>query len=228
MIPGMRLFIVRHGTTAWNRAHKLQGRTDIPLDEQGVQMARESGKTLLEEGLRFDLVYSSPLSRAFETARLLAPYADVVKDDRLVELLFGECEGQVTDIMLGSSDSPFRFFRKDPVRYNEDIVSAGGETLDELLLRTSDFMRDCVEPFAGSDKNILVSGHGALNRGLLMHVRGTSDLSEFWGMGLQTNCGITEVNVSVDDGVVKYGVPGECKTYYDESMKIDPVKPLLS
>lgn len=228
MIPGMRLFIVRHGTTAWNRAHKLQGRTDIPLDEQGVQMARESGKTLLEEGLRFDLVYSSPLSRAFETARLLAPYADVVKDDRLVELLFGECEGQVTDIMLGSSNSPFRFFKKDPVRYNEDIVSAGGETLDELLLRTSGFMRDCVEPFAGSDKNILVSGHGALNRGLLMHVRGTSDLSEFWGMGLQTNCGITEVNVSVDDGVVKYGVPGECKTYYDESMKIDPVKPLLS
>ena len=224
----MKLFIVRHGTTVWNRLHKVQGRTDIPLDEQGVLMAKTSGETLLKSGFRFDMVYSSPLARAYETAKLLVPYADVVKDDRLVELLFGECEGQVSDIMLASVDSPFRFFKKDPIQYNRDIVTVGGESLDDLLLRTSEFMRECVEPFAGSDNNIMISGHGGLNRGLLMHVRGTSDLSEFWGMGLQVNCGITEVDVTLDNGVVKYGAPGECKIYYDESMKIDPVKPLLS
>ena len=129
----MEIYIVRHGTTAWNRVHKLQGRTDTPLDDQGVLMAEMSGHDLKDKGIFFDMVFSSPLQRAHETARLLAPYAAVVTDDRLTELCFGLCEGNITDDMLASSDSPFRFFKKDPVRYNESAKLVEAESLDELL-----------------------------------------------------------------------------------------------
>ena len=219
---------MRHGTTAWNVKHKLQGRTDIPLDDRGVLMARLTGQTLQEKGISFDLVFSSPLIRAYETAQIIAPYASIVKDERLLELSFGLCEGHVTDDMLKSDTDPFRFFKKDPVKYNEEIQNVDGESLDSLLARTSSFMREVIEPYAGTDKRILISGHGALNRGLLMHIRGISDLSEFWGTGLQANCGITGVEVSLSqEETPVYGTPGESMIYYDEDLKIDPNKDLV-
>ena len=219
----MELYIARHGTTEWNRQHRLQGRTDTPLDEQGVLMAETSGKNMQEQGLTFDLVYSSPLCRAYETAKLLAPGKEVVKDERLTELLFGEFEGCVSDDLLTSETSPFRFFKSDPVRYNELAHLFGGESLDELVARTRDFLVEMVEPHAGEDIKILVSGHGALNRGLLMHVRGIEDLSEYWGMGLQVNCGIIKTDVTLNDNKTpEYGTPGKCMIFYDESLVIDP------
>lgn len=219
---------MRHGTTAWNVEHKLQGRTDIPLDDRGVLMAELTGQTLKEKGVRFDLVFSSPLIRALETARLIAPYAQASTDERLVELSFGQCEGKVTDIMLRSDDCPFRFFKKDPVKYNEEIRLADGESLDSLLERTSDFLREVIEPYAGTSKRILISGHGALNRGLLMHIRGTSDLSGFWGTGLQANCGMTKVDVSLSrEETPVYKTTGESMIFYDESLMIDPSKDLV-
>ena len=218
----MEIFVVRHGTTEWNRKRKIQGGTDIPLDDKGILMAEMSGQTMLRQGITFDHVFSSPLSRAYETARLLVPYLDVVKDDRLSELVFGEFEGGVSDEMLSSNDSPFRFFRTDPVRYNELAPSHGGESLESLVARTTEFMKEVIEPLASTCKRVLISGHGALNRGLLMYVRGTNDLSDYWGMGLQVNCGITPVTLDIVDGTPRYGTPGECVIYYDESLKVDP------
>lgn len=220
----MELYIARHGTTEWNRKHKLQGRTDTPLDEIGMMMAEESGINLKKEGITFDLVYSSPLVRAYETAKRLAPGVEVVKDDRLVELLFGQMEGEVSDVLLTSTTSPFRFFKSDPVKYNECAHLFGGESLEDLIRRTGDFMRECVEPHAGTDMKILISGHGALNRGLLMHVKGITDLNAYWGMGLQSNCAITKVDVTLaEDGKTpKYGTPGPSKIYYEETLRIDP------
>jgi len=222
----MELFILRHGTTEWNRKHKLQGRTDTPLDSTGILMAEASGRTLKDMGITFDLVLSSPLQRARETARLIAPGAEIITDERLTELSFGQMEGEVTDVMLQSSDSPFRFFKNDPARYNAEAPSAGGESLDELLVRTAAFMRDRIEPLASTDKKVLISGHGAMNRGLLMHVRGLSDLGHFWDGGLQVNCGITEVSLTAPHGVPVYGEAGKCRFYYDESLMIDPEKML--
>ena len=63
------LYIIRHGKTDWNELHKLQGRTDIPLNENGRQMAREAGQRYKE--VHFDICFCSPLVRAKETAELL-------------------------------------------------------------------------------------------------------------------------------------------------------------
>ena len=62
------LYIMRHGRTDWNEQYRLQGGTDIPLNEEGRRMAREAAETYRD--VEFDLCYVSPLQRARETAEL--------------------------------------------------------------------------------------------------------------------------------------------------------------
>ena len=64
------LYLVRHGETDWNRQHRIQGLTDIPLNETGRAQARATGRLLSRRS--FDGIYASPLDRAMETARIIA------------------------------------------------------------------------------------------------------------------------------------------------------------
>ena len=67
----MELYIIRHGQTIWNATGRLQGHTDIDLDERGRASAIDLGNKLESEGITFDAIYSSPLSRAYETACII-------------------------------------------------------------------------------------------------------------------------------------------------------------
>ena len=89
-----RFFLVRHGETEWNRLRKIQGISDIPLNDTGRSQAAALGDILSKH--RFDLIVSSPLSRALETAQIVArklgmPAPLVIQD--LVERNYGEAEG---------------------------------------------------------------------------------------------------------------------------------------
>jgi uncharacterized phosphatase len=88
------LVLVRHGETEWNRIGRVQGRTDIPLNATGREQARAAGRRLAGE--RFDAVVSSPLSRAADTARIIADelgLGEVELVDDLVERDYGPAEG---------------------------------------------------------------------------------------------------------------------------------------
>ena len=103
------------------------------------------------------------------------------------------------------------------------------ETLDAMLDRTACFIDQVIAPFIfdsgdavdGSQiENILICGHGALNRALLMNFRGINDLREFWGTGLQPNCGITKITCTCDDrGRIIYDVQDECMVLYDKELE---------
>ncbi|WP_309081417.1 histidine phosphatase family protein [Zhihengliuella sp.] len=97
-----RLVMVRHGETDWNAAGRLQGQVDIPLNETGKAQAREAGEALArraaEEGFTWEIVATSPLGRAVESAELIAEVLGVEvgdQDDDLVERAYGELEGLV-------------------------------------------------------------------------------------------------------------------------------------
>lgn len=88
------LYLVRHGETDWNRARRVQGRTDVPLNDTGRAQARATGRLLARR--RWDAVLSSPLSRAVETAQLIAaeiglPEPEVFEG--IMERDYGEAEG---------------------------------------------------------------------------------------------------------------------------------------
>lgn len=89
----MKLFLVRHGETDWNKINKLQGSTDIPLNDKGREQAQRAAEKLKEK--EFDMILSSPLKRAYETAQIINKYHNkkIKKDIELVERDFGRLEG---------------------------------------------------------------------------------------------------------------------------------------
>lgn len=111
------LYIMRHGKTEWNELHKLQGRTDIPLNEEGRQMAKIAGEKYKD--INFDVCYCSPLVRAKETAKLVLEGRNVpiIYDERLREMSFGIYEGMENPAK--ATDSPIRTFFKEPENTKE-------------------------------------------------------------------------------------------------------------
>ncbi len=89
----MKLYVTRHGETAWNKENKVCGRTDLPLTEKGREQAKETGKKL--SGVHFDRVVCSPMLRARETAALICEGREVVTERHreLIEQDYGLCEG---------------------------------------------------------------------------------------------------------------------------------------
>ena len=239
----MKIYLLRHGTTDWNAARRIQGQTDIPLDAEGERIAKLTGEALAAEGITFSHVFSSPLRRAYRTAQLAAPGAEILTDPRITELNFGAFEGLSVEEMQNDAHCAFRFFRADPFLYNEEIRKLHAadpenesETLTALCARTESFIRERIDPLvraeAGADlagrtagptasgtpagTNILISGHGAMNRGLMMYFRNTKDLRAFWGRGLQANCGIFLIEASVSaSGEVLYHTEEDCRIFYN-------------
>lgn len=87
-----RLTLIRHALTDWNSNGRLQGHLDCPLSDEGRAQARALAKRVGTSEI--DLLYSSPLVRAVDTARLAFPTADVITDPRLMELDFGAFQGR--------------------------------------------------------------------------------------------------------------------------------------
>lgn len=85
----MKLYMIRHGQTEWNKEKRLQGRADIPLNAYGIQLAEETRDGLL--GVRFDIAFTSPLKRAKKTAQILLEGQEVklIEDERIIEIGFG-------------------------------------------------------------------------------------------------------------------------------------------
>lgn len=221
----MEIYLARHGTTAWNATHKIQGRSDTELDALGLEMARQSGMKFISQGITFDKVFSSPLKRALETARLLASSDEIITDPRLIELSFGPFEGKTVEDMTEDPSCPFRHFKTAPELYNISVKDLpGAETLTDLISRASCFMKDQIEPLSAG--RILISGHGALNRALLMYMMSEEDLSRFWGTGLQSNCGITKISCSTTGGSVRYELQDMCSIFYDPAL-LDQISSLL-
>ena len=172
------LYIMRHGKTDWNERKKLQGRTDIPLNDVGRKMAAEAAQVY--KNLPIDVCYCSPLARARQTAEIFLKDRDIpiIVDDRLIEMSFGIYEG--TEQSTRASGCPINTLFEEPEKYK---AVEGGESIEELFERTGDFLKNVVEPQLEAGKNIVIIGHGAMNSGIICQVRGLST-EHFWDAGV--------------------------------------------
>lgn len=146
------LYLVRHGETDWNRARRVQGRTDIPLNDTGRAQARETAALLVRR--RWDAVYASPLSRALETARILAQgvgVREVPTLEALVERNYGEAEGMGFDELQA--------------RYPEHTRAPGQETREEVAQRVVPALLGLSVRHPG--ERLLVVSHGGAIRSVL-------------------------------------------------------------
>ncbi len=130
------LYIMRHGKTDWNAKHKLQGRTDIPLNEEGIQMAEQAKEKKNIKMLILTYAIAHRLLGQKQTAEIVLEGRNIpiVYDDRLMEMCFGVYEGVTHPSQI--EGSPIRKLFKDPANYPgvED-----GETFDDLFARTGSF-----------------------------------------------------------------------------------------
>lgn len=186
------LYIIRHGQTEWNALHKLQGRTDIPLNDNGRRMAKEAGERY--KNIHIDICYSSPLIRAVETAKIFLRDRDipVITDDRLMEMSFGIYEGVADSFDI--PNCPINACFNDPVNYK---AVEGGESFDELYARTGSFIKEIVKPLSDDGKDILIVGHGAMNCSIIAQLRGIP-LEDFWS-NLPGNCELVKLDYMYRD-----------------------------
>lgn len=85
------IYIIRHGQTDWNINGRYGGRIDVPLNEYGIEQAKQIREEL--KNINFDVVFSSPLIRAYTTAQIVCDI-DIIKDDRIIERSNGDLEGR--------------------------------------------------------------------------------------------------------------------------------------
>ena len=180
----MKLYLVRHGETEWNKQKKIQGQVDIPLDEFGRTLARKTAVGLAD--IPFDVCYSSPLSRAKETGAIILEGRDVpiIEDDRIVEMAFGEYEGKCCSKTGWNLPEEFRRFFDGPERY---VPAKGGEDFAAVRKRTGEFLQELFQNKQYKDSNILITTHGAALAGMLNYIK-EKPLSEYWGIGVHKNC----------------------------------------
>jgi broad specificity phosphatase PhoE len=127
----VKLILVRHGETVWNREQRVQGMTDIALSERGRAQAVHLARRLMTE--KIDRIVSSPLMRAYETAMIINQFHEaVVETDRdLRELDQGDFEGLTFDELRTRHAGFLQRWRVDP----GPIVIPNGESLDDLQVR---------------------------------------------------------------------------------------------
>jgi len=150
----VELILVRHGQTDWNIERRFQGHTDIPLNKVGIDQARALAAAM--NGKPIATVYSSDLSRAVQTASILAENrgAAIMFDQRLREIYMGAWEGRTWMDVKTNLPNEIKELRSNPVFSRAE----GGESLAELADRLRDFADDMAKTFAG--KTVLVVSHG--------------------------------------------------------------------
>lgn len=152
----MKIILLRHGETIWNKERRLQGCQDIPLSDEGQEQMRRIGQQLAQIFPHIDQILTSPLLRARESARLIAQELhhapqDILKAPLFTERNFGAGEGLTYEEAL--------------IRY-PDSNYPGMETLEELCHRAETAVNQCQKEFPG--QTILVVAHGAIIKATLV------------------------------------------------------------
>ncbi len=175
----MNIYILRLGETKLNEERRLQGQRDFPLNEAGRRQALQAGERIKELGFSFDVVYSSPLKRAVETAVLVTgrPEEELRIDKRIIEMDYGPFEGK----SYREVDESMMDFFRDPVHVK---APEGMEQMDDLAARVSDFFRMLEEEQPA--ENILVVTHGVAIRAMMPHIKKES-AEEAWKL-MVGNC----------------------------------------
>jgi len=168
-----KVYLVRHGQTAWNVGEIFRGRADIPLDETGKQEVHLAGEALKDETLH--AVYSSPLSRSIETAENIAKFHNipVTPFDPIIDISYGEWEGLENQEVKKKYPELHALWQREPHK----IKFPGGESLDEVRFRTVKGLEDLLAKH--ENENFVLVAHRVPNKVICCALLGL-DNSHFW------------------------------------------------
>jgi len=173
------IYLVRHGQTAWNKEEIFRGRTDIPLDETGRRQAELAGEYL--KGMEIDGIYSSPLSRAWETAQKIAQlhHLKVQPLQGILDMSFGNWEGHAHQEIQKNDKETYRMWREEP----HLVRLPGGESLDDIRARAMASLEEVIQNHPG--KIVVLVSHRVVNKVLICGILGLGN-SHFWQIAQDT------------------------------------------
>ncbi len=167
------LVLVRHGQSEWNLKNLFTGWKDPDLTEKGVGEARAAGQRLKAKGLKFDLCFTSALTRAQHTLNLILEELGQTglpetRDQALNERDYGELTG------LNKDDARARWGDEQVLiwRRSYDVPPPGGESLKDTLARSLPYYMHKIQPHVLDGKTVLVAAHGNSLRSLIIAIEG--------------------------------------------------------
>ena len=210
----MLIYIVRHGETKSNVEGYLQGWTDDPLNENGINLAVITGKGMRE--IKFDACFSSPLTRAKQTAEIILRESGNVNtsiflEQRIKEINMGDWERK--KFRPGErevDENAIKTFFTDPFAF---LGFPNGETIDEVCKRTQSFLKELIK--RDDNKTYLVTTHGFALRGMLNFLY--EDKTDYWHGHVPYNCAVNIVKGKNGIGTLI----SDDKVYYDMRDAVD-------
>ena len=218
-----KLILLRHGQSQWNASNQFTGWVDVALTEKGESEAKRGGELLREHNILPDVLYTSLLRRAINTANIALDAADrlwipVVRDWRLNERHYGKLQGlNKAEIKKEFGDEQFMLWRRsyntpppeidpaneyaqtdDPRYANLDTVPRT-ECLLDVVNRFVPYFKDEILPRAMAGRNVMIAAHGNSLRALVKHLDNISD-HDIAGLNIPT--GIPLVYELDEDGKV--------------------------
>ncbi len=170
------VYLIRHGQTAWNKEEIFRGRADIPLNEIGFREAELVGEYF--KGMEIHAIYSSPLSRARETARRIAQFFNLKVQPLLgiTDMRFGRWEGRPLKEVQTYDRELYQQWREKP----HLVRIPDSESLDEVRGRAMSALDEVVQYHHG--KNLVLVSHRVVNKVMICGILGI-DNSHFWQIG---------------------------------------------
>ena len=173
------IYLVRHGQTAWNKEEIFRGRTDVPLDETGLKQAELVGQYF--KGMEIQGIYSSSLSRAWQTAQKVAEFHNlgVQPLQGILDMSFGNWEGRPHQEIREYESKTYRQWVETP----HLVRLPGGEGLDDVKVRAMTAMEEVILNHPG--KTLILVTHRVVNKVLICAILGL-DNSHFWQIAQDT------------------------------------------
>jgi broad specificity phosphatase PhoE len=155
----VKVILVRHGQTEWNKRDIFRGRKDIPLDESGKRQALLTAKSLAQMDLSVKAIYTSPLQRAVETAKNIATIfgLDVIARNELIEFDYGQWEGRSVDEVKKEFPQMYSYWLNNPAQ----LIIPGAETLEQVRKRVNDGIKTILRESQG---DTVIVGHKLTNK----------------------------------------------------------------
>ncbi|MBH0191230.1 MAG: 2,3-bisphosphoglycerate-dependent phosphoglycerate mutase [Nitrospira sp.] len=164
-----RLILLRHGESQWNLENRFTGWVDVPLSPRGIQEAKDAGVKL--KGFTFDRAFTSVLSRANETLRLVLETVGqtgipIEKDKALNERMYGDLQGlNKTETAQKYGEAQVKVWRR-----SYDVRPPGGESLKDTAERVLPYYESKIKPYLFKGETILIAAHGNSLRALVMQL----------------------------------------------------------
>ena len=201
----MKILVTRHGQTDWNVEKRIQGRTDIELNNKGIEQAYQTKENLENE--KIDLIICSPLKRANQTADIINKDRNIpiIYDERLLEICYGENEGRLHD------DFDYDGFWS--IVNTHEYKDA--ENVNKFIQRVHDFLNDLKNR---KEENILIVTHNGVCRAINTYFNGIPNDNNIIDLGIK-NCEVVKYNFDKSNDFIIYAHRG-ASSYAPENTKV--------